>query len=609
MSESPLPAPSVRRLRIGGPRIAGAGSHWIPSRRYDATLLFDRACPGGMVEELEVHLADGLQRFARPLLSDAEHLLRVGGRAVMRVPEGPARDELALDAFEVLGERFAATTTAAGIELEKRAGRAVGPAAQRRWSIVVPSGGGNDARLRRLLASVDAAGIVDPDVIIVGPQPAFPLPAAARWIPFGEHPTDPRFDICAKKNLGIREARHESVLVMHDRFALSPGWATAAESWREDWDVMAIPACFADGGALDVWTEHAPSRAGGRAAIRYRDYGDAYPFDLASLHHRRLADGEYSARGIVNGGVFAVRRARALATPLPGSHRWGELEDAMWSLALQHDGVVYRLARGAAVINDPQDHHRAERTDGVVARVRGAGLAARKRVLGRVAAVLQDVTRPQDLYARRRVFAAGTRVVAASDLAAVGEALVSGAERVVVVETERVPTLGPLLRVVRRAARAGQRIELASETPLISYFRRNADFRHGEMVMLEVGLWLGARFEVQAIRASALGAMFVELCCVAAAVADTREPVLVASAPPHGEVQARMRAALADADVVAVDVPPRQPVFAARAVLVRGSVAPGIFGDRPVQPDCAAWRAWVEDALVRTGADVAFITS
>ena len=502
-------------------------AQYVDLSRWTHLSRFSLASHHGVASTVRVEVSTEDVNPIRAILRDADWALEAGGALELRLPTDDRGRHAVLLAFHgILGSRYDHDIRGDQLIARKRIvapGHAID---NRHWTIAIISGGGNEARVVRILDSIEAEQIPDVDVLIVGPLPALPLPAWCRHIAYRDHPTDPRFAIGAKKNVAAAVAQHENVLLLHDRFRLRAGWYQAMQQLRTGWDALAMPAHKegAPAARLDDWVEYAAGMGEERHERRLNSYWRTYPFDLHHRYHRRLPYGVYSDRVTLNGGAFAVKREWLRRIPLHPCLHWGETEDSFWAECLQNAGAVISLAHGCALENLPVDRH-ASRPKGplvlpaALSRFAGdARMAARRIVFRSLRAAVRRLNVPVDLFAQRAVFAKDFLAVHAAELVERGESAWPSTSRVLIRGSlSRRDNLRELLAQVSRCCKAHTEVWIDWPTTGISFFRRAVGERSAEALFLEIGVTLNSDFEVRAIFCTEEHNFLVQLVRVRAA--------------------------------------------------------------------------------------------
>lgn len=336
-----LPAKRSKKLRLGEFAV-GSDEAFISISNYNHVSLFVSSTAPSQYGEIEISLPDSAVPKLRPLLRDADWLLETGGVLKIHTTSSHAKHE----AYRILSERFLLTITDDDIIAKKLADKKIPEYGNSKWSICVVSGGNNENKLEKVIESVSQAEFADVELLIVGPKPKLQLPEFARHIDFTESELDPRFPIVEKKNLCARLAKFDNLLIIHDRFWLSPSWAQAILSLRADWDVLVFPVRIADKPELSLqdWCAYSNDSRAKRGSETLFNYHLTYPFNYKNLRHHSLELNEYDNGVMSCGGSFAVRKEILLQTPIDSRLRWAEIEDGDWSERLIAKGNIISLA-------------------------------------------------------------------------------------------------------------------------------------------------------------------------------------------------------------------------------------------------------------------------
>jgi hypothetical protein len=119
--------------------------------------------------------------------------------------------------------------------------------------------------------------------------------------------------ITAKKNAAVSMAKNDKCCVMHDYFALTPGWLQGFKEFGDDWEVCTNRIELQDGRRHYDWTTWDFPGIG--HALFHYDYHCPYLF--------------------ISGGYFCVKRLFILKNPLNEALFWGMSEDVEWSLRVR----------------------------------------------------------------------------------------------------------------------------------------------------------------------------------------------------------------------------------------------------------------------------------
>lgn len=180
-------------------------------------------------------------------------------------------------------------------------------------------------------------------IMVCGPSEAAGLLAHLSPIDYVAYDTPHRRPpIPQKKNALIAAAKGEKVAILHARIVLQPGC------------LAALPRDF------DLITPRVEYREGG-TTIPYLDWSVTDALDGAILPRRQPPRNDYlrdrylelMRLGLpyVDGGLFMVDRAAALATPMNEHVAWGEAEDLEWCARLHAAGCLIDLEPGALALS------------------------------------------------------------------------------------------------------------------------------------------------------------------------------------------------------------------------------------------------------------------
>ncbi|MEO7361499.1 MAG: glycosyltransferase family A protein [Gemmatimonadaceae bacterium] len=493
---------SRRTLRVGRGAQA-TDARVIDLRQYSHLSLFAASEAAAQYDDIIVTITEQDRDNVRPLLRDLDWMLAVGGTCEFRTTGLSA--SLEFTTHSILGRHCSIQTHGNVISCVKTSPNPSHATDNTRWSVAVMSNGNNEPRITRLIDSIARQNIPDVELLIVGPMPKLDMPSWCRHVSFTEHPRDARFEIPAKKNLVADVARHENLLILHDRYRLADNWYRAILATRSGWDALALPA-VSEGRAdvtLDDWVAFVPQVAGGREQYRLSAYQDTYPADFRHLDHVTLPYAQYSERMTINGGALAVKRTLFKQVLLDARLHWGEIEDADWTERLVNHGAVISLAHTAAVENLAGDAHGGA-PKGIAAKVRApyvaARLAARSALLRAVGSVAQRFGRRGDLFRSRGMFSNFIAPLSADTLLKLPAEPWPGRPDVFVRGgLEHRLDLRALLEQIRRRCPDGGGVYLELATGGVGYFTRGTDVRNCEVLMYEVSLVLGDDFELRSL--------------------------------------------------------------------------------------------------------------
>lgn len=483
-----LPAKKRKTLTIG----SSANSNdeaFISAATYNHISLFVSSCQPGQYSEIEIRLDESSLPKLRPLLRDAEWLLEVGGTLTVHTKSEHAQHEC----YRILSKRFALTITSDKVSGTKLKSKEVPEYGNAKWSICVVSGGNNENKLEKVIQSVAQAELDEVELLIIGPKPKITLPDFARHIDFVESQVDPRFPIVEKKNLCAKLAKFDNLLIIHDRFFLTPSWTQAIKMLRTDWDVLVFPVEISDRPELSLqdWCAYSNPIAKNRGSDRLFRYFETYPFNYENLRHHSLDSNEYDDGVMSCGGSFAVRRQVLLDTPIDQRLRWAEIEDGDWSERLIAAGYIISLAPTAQLGTRSDWKSGTKRWSNLKLQRSYLNLRAdfRRLVFKSAQFIIDKLARREDLFAKQGCFSKKIKRVSVTDLSALRTLKWESLEGIYVQgDFETRPNIRDLLAEIYAHVPTGKSVTLELSSAGFPYLFRSEHIRNCESLCYEASL-------------------------------------------------------------------------------------------------------------------------
>ena len=197
------------------------------------------------------------------------------------------------------------------------------PKAQNSWSICYVTDGRNIAQINATAELIE--GNENIEILVSGPKDRMPgLHGKIQVLDDQNLPREAMISL--KKNLMIKQAKNENLLLIHDRYQISEEFFLKIDEYGYDFDVL-VPKQM------------------------YQNTNVEFPGFLAEENNRLLAVTQNVIRDefTVNGGCIIIKRDLAIATPLNSFLAWQEAEDFDWSLRLIQNGLIPRPVRDAVV--------------------------------------------------------------------------------------------------------------------------------------------------------------------------------------------------------------------------------------------------------------------
>lgn len=208
-----------------------------------------------------------------------------------------------------------------------------------KWSFGIVSDGRKNERIMSLINTISSFKIPEFEILICGPSPADALPPNVKVIDDSPCYVDLRIPISRKKNLLIKAARFNNLIIMHDRISFPSDWYKKMCIYGNYYDLLCVPILNED--------DHS------KRMIDWVTYGStSFEFNKLKLFSRGnsyLNYDEWSEKIYVNGGYFQVKRNIISSVMLNPNLYWGEKEDTDMSIRLYDAGVLVSLFNGNCI--------------------------------------------------------------------------------------------------------------------------------------------------------------------------------------------------------------------------------------------------------------------
>lgn len=503
----------ILQFRRAGDAASGDNAASIDLATYTHRTLWGVEIQPEQYQRIEMLLTAADFLHLRPLLRDADWLLAARGTLAITFPAHLER-QFHLETFRVLGKRYEISVKVASLLAAKLSSRVPCSANAAGWTIAVMSGGGNETRLERIFDSVRGNNFPDVEVLIVGPQPKCILPPFARHVEFREPEIDARVPICAKKNLVAEAARHDKLLIIHDRIALHDNWLAAVARLRPDWDTLCFPTEIA--GAphrrLADWCRYDSDSLETFHLRRATRYFESYPADYRNLRHWNLDYTSYSPFLMLNGGGFAIKRDVFRDVPYPEFLHWWEIEDGHWSTQLINAGKVVSLAEGAILVGLNDGRYQGQRESGWSRIRHSLRLALRRRAYSGLQSALDWLNREQDLFTKSGVISRSIRSIATPDFPTLTALDWRSLEGILIRGVfERTCDIRSILEAVRITVPLKKRVFLEIAHFGFRFFKRSEHLRNCESLLYETAVCLKDDFIVRSLFCSRQNSYLIDL--------------------------------------------------------------------------------------------------
>lgn len=198
------------------------------------------------------------------------------------------------------------------------------------WSFVIVTDGKDQERLEKVIQSIKKEFELQDnyEILFVG-KLVNTLPASdkIKIVDYYSFPYLPG-RITSKKNIGVRLAKYNNVVVMHDYVRLCKGWYEQMKQFSEDYDVCLNQVLLKNGYRSRDWV-----------VMKYPNIGPGLiPYHIVAPKFI-----------YINGTFFIVKKDFFMKNQLDEHLRWGEGEDISWSESIIKKGARIKINKNAIV--------------------------------------------------------------------------------------------------------------------------------------------------------------------------------------------------------------------------------------------------------------------
>lgn len=501
-----------KELIIGRKRPTGNRADFIDLSVYSHMQLFHATIMSAQYSLIICEPTSKDSFILPPLLRDIDWLSQVGGKIHFKNSTNNVFIESLIQ--RILSSRYEILTDGDDLVICKLADRDDSDIDNKYWSICLISGGRNEQRIERLIASIEKNTISDPELLVIGPKPEITLPPYAKHVPFEEDPIDPRYPISMKKNLAARIAKHNNLLILHDRFALSENWYAMVKQCRSDWDVLVFPMVIEHTNArLADWCAYRSLTGDTFKISSINEYYRTFPFNYKGMEIEILPYNKYSPFLMVNGGAFGVKKDVISEVPISPFLHWAEIEDSEWSQRLINNGCVISFAKNAVLESIDEGRHGSVPQMHLTAIIkRKLHLKARSVLFPLVQKGLDALNHRQDFFNSRGAFSKTVLPLSTENWENIKKIDWSKIEGIYIRNIfERLQSIREYLSDICAFVPMGKRVLIEHATTGFGYFRRSGHIRTCEYLCLEISTVLREHFRVRNIFCSAQNNYLIEL--------------------------------------------------------------------------------------------------
>ncbi|WHO39984.1 hypothetical protein PMI04_005155 [Sphingobium sp. AP49] len=204
----------------------------------------------------------------------------------------------------------------------------------RDWSVAILASGQRTPIVKRMVQSIrSSARGAAVDIIIFGPHFEGLDDQGVRFLDEADYDINPLLnEISKKKNILGAEARHENLLICHDRYYLDDGFFESFDDFGTDFDFATVHQSFPDGQTFPA-------------------IGEVGGLQLDRLHYVP-DDAGFIDNVYVNGGFFIIKKSVLTALPLNDLCFWNQAEDAEFAVLLRQHGIIPRYNPMGRAVTD-----------------------------------------------------------------------------------------------------------------------------------------------------------------------------------------------------------------------------------------------------------------
>ena len=208
------------------------------------------------------------------------------------------------------------------------------------WTFAVLTTGKKVENVVRFLKSIrDNELNGESEIIIVGPQDERYDEYTVKYIDISQFRDDEYAEISKKKNAVIERASNTNLMIVHDRFILSPDFFIGFEKYGYDFDFITVLQFTEDGAEYPCYA----------ATNEYMRFAG----QIWVQEYRHLYDRQY-----INGGLVIMKTHTARRIMFNGMLMWAQMEDVELTEICMEHGIIPRVnfVSTAIVLENPKGY-------------------------------------------------------------------------------------------------------------------------------------------------------------------------------------------------------------------------------------------------------------
>jgi hypothetical protein len=207
------------------------------------------------------------------------------------------------------------------------------------WTFGIVTGFEDHQRLEDIFDSIRRLSIPEYEIILIGGNSNGFIPSVddVRIIDFDES-QKPRW-ITRKKNILVKEAKYDNIVLMHDYHVFDKDWYLNFKSFGTDWEICSCPQYLITGNRNPMdWSLWDKPNHGRAWSLDYDDWSQT----------------QYM---YISGGFFIVKKHVLIEEPLDESRGWNEEEDVEWSMRVRNKYAM--KCNGKSIVRHNKWHRHA----------------------------------------------------------------------------------------------------------------------------------------------------------------------------------------------------------------------------------------------------------
>jgi hypothetical protein len=199
-----------------------------------------------------------------------------------------------------------------------------------------------DIDLTDLISNIVSLKVPEYEILIIGGNNSgdivFDGMVIGKYISFDEN--ERTGWITRKKNLLAKEAKYDTLVLLHDYYRFEPGWYEGWVKFGNDFDVAINIVKQIDGSRFADWLLN-PELYERTFGYKHHKWALPYNISVPKLQY-------------ISGGYFLVKKQFLLDHPLDESRTWGQCEDTEWCERIANHTKMKMNIHSAVKVTKPK---------------------------------------------------------------------------------------------------------------------------------------------------------------------------------------------------------------------------------------------------------------